>query len=160
MTTLYSGYSTLDFKSGTITQGQYPSSHIGTENGVLVPNIPPFKVTYQLEYPGNNTFKVTDIPLVERNLLNHIFTKKGSRKMMPTFGTIIPTLLFETMTDVVIEQVKSDLTAVVAYDPRVKLKKMSVIPNYDTSTLTCSMDLYYIELNVTKNMEFHLEFNL
>ena len=32
-------------------------------------------------------FSLSDIELVERDLLNHIFTKKGSRVMMPDFGT-------------------------------------------------------------------------
>ena len=157
---LYAGYSTLDFKSGTISQGQFPSSHIGEEKGITVPNIVPIKLQYQLEYPGNNTFKLTDIPLVERNILNHIFTKKGSRRMMPTFGTIIPSLLFEPLTQTIVDQVESELRDVVDYDPRVKLIKLQVTPDYDNNRLDCILELFYIELTVTKNMEFHLEFNI
>lgn len=157
---LYSGYSTLDFKSGTISQGQFPSSHIGEENGVKVPNIVPIKLQYQLEYPGNNTFKLTDIPLVERNLLNHIFIKKGSRRMMPNFGTIIPVLVFEPLTQTNIDRVESELREVVDYDPRVKLRNLQLTPDYDRNRLDCVLELFYIELNVTKNMEFHLEFNI
>lgn len=163
--TVYSGYSTMGFTSGTITKGQFPSKHIGVivddlGTSYYVSNVPPMATTIQLEKNGNNTFKMTDIPLVERNLINHIFTRKGSRVMMPNFGTTIPDKLFEPLTQANIDSIKSELQAVVNYDPRVQLRSLSVNPDYDKGSLTCSIDLYYIELNMTNRVSLNLDFTL
>ena len=161
---VYSGYSSMSFKSGTITKGQFPSKHIGvivTETGTeyTVSSTPPFNTIVQLENSGNNTFKLTDMYLVERNLLNHIFTPKSSRRMMGKFGSKIPDMLFEALTDDAIDTIKSELTAVVAYDPRVTLQYLNVTPDKDRHTVTCNMTLYYIELDMTKRLSLNLEFN-
>lgn len=163
--TLYSGYSTMGFTSGSISKGQFPSKHIGVivddlGTSYYVSNVPPMATTIQLEKNGNNTFKMTDIPLVERNLINHIFTLKGSRVMMPKFGTTIPNKLFESLTPAVLDSIKSELQAVIEYDPRVQLRSLSVVPDYDKSTVTCTIDVYYIELNMTNRLSLNLDFTL
>lgn len=163
--TTYSGYSTMSFKSGTITKGKFPSKHIGviaTDTGTTytVSTTPPFNTIVQTENSGNNTFKLVDIPLVERNLLNHIFTRKTSRRMMSNFGTKIPDMLFEPLTDDAIDTIKQELTAVAAYDPRVKLQFLKVTPDHDRNTVTCDMSLYYIELDMSKRLSLNLEFSI
>jgi phage baseplate assembly protein W len=153
----------MSFKSGTKTKGQFPSKHTGviaTEDGNVytVSTTLPFNTIVQLENPGNNTFKLVDVPLVERNLLNHIFTRKGSRRMMGSFGTTIPDLLFEPLTDDAIDTIKSEITTVVKYDPRVSLQYLKVTPNYEKHSITCEVTLYYIELNMTNRLTLNLEF--
>ena len=159
----YTGYSTMGFKSGTTTKGQFPSKHVGVlvaedGNTYTVPTTPPFNTVVQLETPGSNTFRMVDIPLVERNLLNHIYTQVGSRRMMGKFGTLIPELLFEPLTEDAIETIKDELTTVANYDPRVSLKSLTVTPDYDRHTVKCDMLLYYIELNMTNRLSLNLEF--
>lgn len=162
---VYTGYSTMGFKSGSISKGQFPSKHIGVIVDDLgttynVSTVSPMSTSIQLENNGNNTFKMTDIPLVERNLMNHIFTKKGSRIMMPTFGTTIPDKLFEPLTTSVLSDIKAELQAVVNYDPRVSLRNLSVVPDYDRNSVTCTIDVNYIELNMTNRISLNLEFTL
>jgi phage baseplate assembly protein W len=159
----YIGYSTMNFKSGTTTNGQFPSKHTGVivaeDTNTYTFNITaPFSTIVQLENPGSNTFKLIDIHLVERNLLNHIFTSKGSRRMMGKFGTSIPDLLFEPLTEDAIESIRSDLNSVVEYDPRVKLQSLTITPDYDNHTIACNMTLYYIELNMSNRLSLNLEF--
>lgn len=148
---LYKGFSSIDYKSGTISKGVFPSSN-------ELKTLSPIESSLGVEHSGNNTFILTDIPLVERNIMNHIFTKKGSRVMMPVFGSIIPDLLFEVMDDDTILKCKLELEKIIKYDPRVKLNGMIVTPLYDSNTLNVSISLYYVELNITKNMNFNLEF--
>lgn len=148
---LYKGFSSIDYKSGTISRGVFPSSN---ELNVLSP----IETSLGLENSGNNTFVLTDIQLVERNIMNHIFTKKGSRVMMPTFGSIIPELLFEPMDEDTIFRCKTELERIVNYDPRVKLNNIVMTPVYDSNTLSATLNLYYVELNVTQNMNLNLEF--
>ena len=40
-------------------------------------------------------FKLTDVDLVKRDLLNHFNTRRGERVMNPEFGTIIYDLLMD-----------------------------------------------------------------
>lgn len=149
---LYSGYSTIDFKSGSITRGRFPSTNIdGT--------VKPFDTKLQIDNQGNNTFVLTDIALVERNILNHIFTSKGSRVMMPSFGSVIPELLFEQLNNDMLDRLKAELTNVINYDPRVKLVKLTLVPDYDRNSVNATALLNYIELNVTKDMNFNIQFN-
>ena len=148
---LYKGFSSIDYKSGTISKGVFPSSN-------ELKTISPIEQSIGLEYSGNNTFILTDVQLVERNIMNHIFTKNGSRVMMPKFGSIIPDLLFEPFDDDTIFRCKAEIEKVVSYDPRVKLNGILATPVYDDNVLSVTLNLYYIELNVTKNMNFNLEF--
>jgi phage baseplate assembly protein W len=148
---LYKGYSTIGFKSGNVHKGQYPSTNI---DGTTIP----FAKIPNITNTGNNTFVLNDIALVERNLRNHIFTPKGSRVMMPKFGTIIPDILFEPLNEYNINRIRQELTKVVDYDPRVKLINLTISPVRDENRVNCSMVLQYIELNVTRSMNFNLEF--
>lgn len=148
---IYNGISTIDFTSGVVSKGQFPST-----NGVLQP---PFKNYEGLENPGCNTIKLTDVQLVERNLLNHLYTPKNSRIMMPEWGSNISKILFEPMDESTIEKCRLEIEKVVAYDPRVKLVKLYTVPLYDINVLAVTLSLNYLELNVTKNMNFNLEFN-
>lgn len=148
---LYKGFSSIDYKSGTISKGVFPSSN-------ELKTLAPIEPSLGVEHSGNNTFILTDIQLVERNLMNHIFTKKGSRVMMPKFGSIIPELLFEPMDEDTIFRCKTEVEKVVNYDPRIKLNGMIATPLYDSNVLNITLNLYYVELNVTKNMNFNLEF--
>ena len=145
---LYRGISSQDFNSGVISRGQFPSSN-STNNQ-------PFSAYTGLEYTGTNTLKLYDVSLVERNILNHINTEKGSRVMMSNFGTDIPRLLFEPLDEIVIEQIKIEIQKVVDYDPRVTLKDIVVTPLYDKNTIAVYLNLYYVELQVTKDMNFNL----
>ena len=101
------------------------------------------------DWRTRKNFGISDIELVKRDLLNHIYTLKGERVMMPDFGTRIPILTFEpndTYTKSVIEE---DLRAVFAYDPRVKLLSLNVMSLPDNNAILAMADLLYVEFNVT-----------
>lgn len=148
---LYKGFSTIDYNSGYSKSGVFPSKNIQKVQSPLT-----------LQYPeavvGTNTFILTDVHLVERNLLNHIYTQTGSCVMMPNFGTIIPLLVFEQLDGDIIDKCRSELEKVIAYDPRVSLISLKMTPNYDNNYLTATIRLNYIELNITKDMELSIEF--
>ena len=44
-------------------------------------------------------FRLTDLDLVKRDLLNHFQIRKGEKLMNPAFGSIIWNMLFEPLTD-------------------------------------------------------------
>lgn len=100
------------------------------------------------------TFKVTNVDLVNLDILSHIYTETNERVMMPGFGTIVPSMPFEPLTDRLIDRLYSDLYKVIEYDPRVDLLEMTITPFYDRNAIIASVSLKYIELNVSDKLDF------
>lgn len=109
------------------------------------------------EFQSNGTFKVTDIEAVKLDLLNHIFTRRGDRVMMPTFGTSIPDMVFEPLDLETLDTIRSDLEEVFRFDPRVELLTMDVRPTPDENAITVAAKLRYIELNIVDTMNLNIE---
>lgn len=110
------------------------------------------------EFESTGSFKINDIELIKLDLLNHIFTRRGERVMMPRFGTIIPDLVFEPLDDETTEQVDSELRQVFDYDPRVELLQLDTVPDYDNNAVTASARIRCIELDTTELMNLNIEF--
>ncbi len=113
--------------------------------------------TYQYEY--NKSLTILDVECVKRDLLNHIFTRRGERVKMAQFGTSIPDLLFEPLDQITINTVNVDLRAVFDFDPRVELVSLDVVPNYETHSIVATAILNYIELNLQDRFDLNLQFN-
>ena len=110
------------------------------------------------EYQRNKTFSLNDMELVKLDLLNHIFTRRGERVMMPSFGTRIPDLPFEPMDSITLDILEEDLRAVVNFDPRVELLDLTISPDPDTNTVTATLGLLYLELDLTGNIDINITF--
>lgn len=100
------------------------------------------------DWGKRKTFGLTNIDLVKRDLLNHIFTVKGERVMMPAFGTRIPLLAFEPNDEKTIAIIREDLTEVFKYDPRVELVNLNIVSLPDNNAIVALADLFYVEFNV------------
>jgi len=111
----------------------------------------------------NKSFILTDVELVKRDLLNHIFTGRGERVFMRHWGTDIQDLLFEPFDHNTIVLISDQIREVIDYDPRVVLDSdddYSVIPYYDDSILIITANLRYVELDLSDILDIHLEFNV
>lgn len=106
------------------------------------------------EMEGKRGWSVTDIQLIKRDLLNHFYTRKGERVMLPTFGTIIWDLLFEPFTDSVKGAIEADVRKVVKSDPRVALQGINV--STSAYGITVAIELKYVPYDSigTFSMEF------
>lgn len=107
-------------------------------------------------FAQNRTFMVTNMELVKRDLLNHIYTIPGERVHLPEFGTRIPLLAFEPLDEKTIQIIREDLKKVFEYDPRVRLIDMAVSAIPDANMIAAFVDLEYLELNTRET--FKLEF--
>ncbi len=101
-------------------------------------------------------FSVYNVECVEEDLLNHIFTIKGERVMMPDWGTRIPTLIFEPNDQASVDVIEEDLTYVFEYDPRVELLGLSVLPSPDSNTVVAIAKLKYLEFDVVKDLNIEV----
>lgn len=110
------------------------------------------------EFSKNKSFTLTDIHLVELDLLNQIYTRRGSRVMMPTYGTLIPDLVFEPLDGETISTIENEMISVFNSDPRVNLISISTTPDYTNNSITTIAILNYVELNVTQPFQLNIIF--
>ena len=68
--------------------------------------------------PTNYGAKLYDFDLIKQDILNHFNTRKGSRVMNPSFGTIIWDLIMEPMTEQIRELLQQDIQTICSSDPR------------------------------------------
>lgn len=97
----------------------------------------------------------SDIELIKRDLLNHFYTRKGERVMMPTYGCGIWDLLFDQFDDITKDAIIDECTRVVNSDTRVQL--LNMIVNEIEQGFIVQMDLLYVPFNVTET--FNLQFD-
>jgi phage baseplate assembly protein W len=81
-------------------------------------------------------FKLYDITLAKRDLLNEFYTRKGERVMSPEFGSIVWDLLFDPLTDETIDTIRADCLRIVTKDPRLDLLDIDIVDNEHTIIVT------------------------
>lgn len=104
---------------------------------------------------GSTRFQqLSDIELIKQDLLNHFYTKKNERVMMPGWGCGIWDYLFEPLVQVK-DSIVYEAQQVVDSDPRVKLTSIDVI-EFDHG-IRINMVLYYVPLDAVDG--FSIEFD-
>jgi phage baseplate assembly protein W len=114
-------------------------------------------------WKNDKSFTLTDVDIVKRDILNHIFTRKGERVGQRGFGTILQDLIFEPFDQDTITLASDQIRSVIDFDPRVELLSDDdyvVYPDFDKSFLFISARLYYIELDLTDILHINVEFEI
>jgi phage baseplate assembly protein W len=110
------------------------------------------------EFERVKEFAISDVELVKLDLLNHIYTRRGSRVMMPTFGTVIPELVFEPLDAITTEILEDELRKVFDFDPRVEIVRFELLVNEDANRVDVQVELFYVELDIVDNFELNIVF--
>lgn len=97
---------------------------------------------------ANKSLVVSDIEAIKLDLQNHIFTRLGERVMQPGFGTRIPDQAFEPNDEETIKIIRDDITNVIAYDPRLTLLSLTMLPLPDNNAIIALAYVRYVEFNV------------
>lgn len=71
-------------------------------------------------------FRLTDLELIRRDLLNHFAIRKGEKLMNSEFGSIIWNVMFEPLTADVKALIVNDIQKIVSYDPRIRVDNVLV----------------------------------
>lgn len=111
------------------------------------------------QFERNKSIKLYDVELIKKDLYNNIFTRRGERVKMFSYGTRIPDLVFEQLDDRALDIIDYDLREVVDNEPRVNLIDLKVVPLYDRNVVIAIMQLQYIELNFTDQFDIKIKFN-
>lgn len=110
------------------------------------------------QYEKNKDILLKDVDIVKQDILNYIFTRRGERVMMPTYGSRIPDLLFEPMDDETLATIEEDVIEIINYDPRVEPINYEIEPLYDEKIVNIKIELFYVELNFNGELDIRLEF--
>jgi phage baseplate assembly protein W len=68
---------------------------------------------------GTNVLEDKDLAI--RDLLNHFYNRRGERLGEPSFGSILPELIFEQLDQLVIDTADEDVRTIIDLDPRWRL---------------------------------------
>ena len=117
-----------------------------------------YKGYSSFEFQKNKSLTLRDVELVKYDLLVHLFTPRGSRVMMPNFGTTIPELVFEPMDSDTLDELYTQVKTVLDYDPRVEILKLVIAPNYDENAVVVEGTLLYIELDTVDDFDLNIQF--
>jgi len=85
-----------------------------------------------------------DSDLAKRDLLNHFSTRRGERVMNPTFGSILPELVFEPLDFTTESAAKEDVKIIVNNDPRWRVLE-TLLSKPTEHSLEIKVRLEYIE---------------
>jgi phage baseplate assembly protein W len=101
---------------------------------------------------NGGSFALYNVECVQEDLMNAIFTERGSRLYMPTYGTRIPTLTFEPNDAATMDVIREDITTVMDNDPRVILQDLVIEQIPDSYALIAVAKITYVEFNVTSDL--------
>jgi phage baseplate assembly protein W len=102
-----------------------------------------------------NNFKLYDIELVKRDLMNHFYIRKGEKLENPNFGTIIWDMLFENFTAEVRRLITEDVEQIINYDPRVKVNALTI--DSTDQGIRIQADVVYLPFNINERMTFDFD---
>jgi phage baseplate assembly protein W len=104
-------------------------------------------------------FRLTDLDLIKRDLLNHFAIRKGEKLMNPEFGSLIWNMLFEPLSSDVKALIVEDIQRVVSYDPRCRVDNV-IVDQFDYG-LQIQLELTFLpdDLSDVLKLQFDRESN-
>lgn len=112
-------------------------------------------IGYSTVVTNSKVQQFSDLELIKRDLLNHFYTRRGERVMMPTYGCGIWNLLFEPFDEVTRDAIIYECQQVIESDSRVQWE--SIVVNELDYGFQIQMDLRYLPYDVIET--FNLEFD-
>ena len=97
-------------------------------------------------------FALYDVACIQEDLMNEIFTIKGERVHMPTYGTRVPLLTFEPNDQDTADILQEDVETVIKHDPRVELLNIDILQAVDKQALICVAKVRYKEFDVVQDL--------
>lgn len=85
--------------------------------------------------------KFTELDAIKQSLINILTTKKGDRRMYPTFGASIEQYLFEPMDRFTADRIgKTMLQEIEKWDNRINIETVNINANHDAAQYEINID--------------------
>jgi len=133
----------------------YNQQSVATNKATTAQTSSSFKYKGFSSNETKNNFKLYDIELVKRDLMNHFYIRKGEKLENPNFGTIIWDMLFENFTPEVRRLITEDVEQIINYDPRVKVNALTI--DSTDQGIRIQADVVYLPFNINERMTFDFD---
>jgi phage baseplate assembly protein W len=100
-------------------------------------------------------FSRYDLDLIKQDIINHFHIRRGEKLENPLFGTIIWDVLFDPLTEELKTEISDDVTAIINYDPRVRVNDI-IISAYE-SGIQIECDLTYLPYSISERLRFQFD---
>ena len=96
---------------------------------------------------------------IARSIRNLIFTNRGDKPFKPFLGSRVTEMLFDPMDPMSSTSIKAEIERTInSFEPRVKLEKVTVTPDYDGNQYDVVLKYQIIGIDVdTQQLSFALE---
>ena len=93
-------------------------------------------MTFQINQVNNDLIALKNENAIARALRNLVLTNLGERPFQNDLGSIVSRLLFDNIDEFVASSLESEIKSVIQrFELRVKLIKVSSVPNYDNNSI-------------------------
>ena len=95
---------------------------------------------------------------IARSIRNIIFTNPGEKFFNQSFGSRVSRLLFENVDEITSIEIQNEIeNSIISYEPRVSLRGVTVIPNYDENSFDVMIIYRVIGIDISdQQLEFVL----
>jgi phage baseplate assembly protein W len=100
-------------------------------------------------------YKLYDVDLVKKDIMNHFYIRKGEKLENPDFGTIIWDMIFEQFTPEVKEKIAENVQDIINYDPRIQVESVSV--DSTEQGIRIEAIITYLPFNIKERMKFDFD---
>lgn len=124
------------------------------------PTIPSSKIYKGFSTVNRKTANpsIYDLDLIKQDLINQFNVRQGELLGDPEFGTIIWNLIMDPLTDQVKNAITQNVTAIINYDPRIKVNSVSVTEYESGIQVACS--LTYLTYNISDQLMLTFDQNI
>lgn len=118
------------------TNYTYSDLHLDLQEKQLITN-EASKLTQQYDITAD-----FDLAAIRNSIVNIFLTSPGDKLLNPVFGIDLRDYLFLPVSDTVAASIYSDIyNNITIFEPRIRLNKLEIIPDYDNQQYTINMSV-------------------
>ena len=116
-------------------------------------------MTFQNNPLNSDLIALKNETAIARSIRNIVFTLPGEKFFNPNFGSRVTRSLFENIDEILASNIRDEIaTSIVNFEPRVELKNVEVIPNYDNNSFDVIITYSIVGINVpSQQLQFVLQ---
>ena len=116
-------------------------------------------MTFQNNPLNSDLIALKNETAIARSIRNIVFTLPGEKFFNPNFGSRVSRSLFENIDEISASNIRDEIaTSIVNFEPRVELKNVEVIPNYDNNSFDVIITYSIVGINVpSQQLQFVLQ---
>jgi phage baseplate assembly protein W len=116
-------------------------------------------MTFQNNPLNSDLIALKNETAIARSIRNIVFTLPGEKFFNPNFGSRVGRSLFENIDEILASNIRDEIaTSIVNFEPRVELKNVEVIPNYDNNSFDVIITYSIVGINVpSQQLQFVLQ---